>query len=49
MVMVCSVVVMVLAADAPLSYFVRIGLLGVAGLSGLILSAPYRLARITSF
>ena len=40
---------LMLAADAPLSYFVRIGLLGVAGLSGLILSAPYRLARITSF
>ncbi|WP_270360653.1 FtsW/RodA/SpoVE family cell cycle protein, partial [[Eubacterium] hominis] len=48
-VMVCSIVVMVLAADSPISYFVRVGMLGVAGLGGLILSAPYRLARITSF
>lgn len=48
-VMVCSIVVMVLAADSPLSYFVRVGMLGAAGLGGLIISAPYRLARITSF
>ena len=48
-VMVCSIVVIVLAADSPVKYFVRIGMLGVAGLGGLILSAPYRLARITSF
>ena len=48
-VMVCSIVVMVLAADSPISYFVRVGMLGIAGLGGLILSAPYRLARITSF
>lgn len=48
-VMVCSVVVMILAADSPLSYFIRVGMLGVAGLIGLIISAPYRLARITSF
>lgn len=49
LVMVCSIVIMVLAADSPLSYFVRVGVLGVAGLGGLIISAPYRLARITSF
>lgn len=48
-VMVCSIVVIVLAADSPLHYFVRVGMLGVAGLGGLIISAPYRLARITSF
>ena len=48
-VMVCSIVVMVLAADSPISYFVRVGMLGAAGLGGLIISAPYRLARITSF
>ena len=49
LVMVCSIVIMVLAADSPLSYFVRVGILGAGGLGGLILSAPYRLARITSF
>ena len=48
-VMVCSIVVIVLAADSPLKYFVRLGLLGASGLGVLILSAPYRLARITSF
>lgn len=48
-VMVCSIVVIVLAADSPLHYFVRVGALGLAGLGGLIISAPYRLARITSF
>lgn len=48
-VMVCSIVVMVLAADSPLRYFVRVGMLGAGGLIALILSAPYRLARITSF
>lgn len=49
LVMVCSIVVIVLAADAPIAYFVRVGMLGMAGLGGLILSAPYRLVRITSF
>lgn len=49
LVMVCSIVVMVLAADSPISYFVRVGILGLGGLGALILSAPYRLARIISF
>lgn len=48
-VMVCSIVIMVLAADSPLSYFMRCGFLGVLAFGALILSAPYRLARITSF
>ncbi len=49
MVMLCSVVVIVLAADGPFCYFVRLGILGLLGLGALILSAPYRLARITAF
>ena len=49
LVMVCSIVVIVLAADAPFKYFIRLGLLGAAGLTGLILAAPYRMARIVSF
>lgn len=49
MVMVCSIIVIILAADAPIKYFVRVGILGVVGLSILIVSAPYRLARIISF
>ncbi len=49
MVMVCSIIVIVLAADAPLKYFIRVGILGIVGLSALIISAPYRMARIISF
>ena len=48
-VMLCSIIVMVFVAGCPFKYFVRIGLLGVLGLVLLIVSAPYRLARITSF
>ncbi|MEF9920989.1 MAG: putative lipid II flippase FtsW [Erysipelotrichaceae bacterium] len=48
-VMVCSIVVIVLVADAPLTYFIRVACIGLITLGGLILSAPYRLARITSF
>ncbi len=49
LVMVCSIVVMIIAAGAPFKYFVRLGMVGIAGLTGLIISAPYRLARITAF
>lgn len=48
-VMACAVVVIILAADAPIRYFVRLAAVAGAGLAGLILSAPYRMARITSF
>ncbi len=34
---------------ARISHFVGLGLIGVAGFIGLILSAPYRIKRITSF
>ncbi len=48
-VMCCSIVVLVIAAGCPMKYFVRLGMLGVVGMVALILSAPYRLARITAF
>ena len=48
-VMVCSIVVLVFTAGCPIRYFVYGGLVGVFGLVGLIISAPYRLERITSF
>ena len=48
-VMACAVIVIILAADAPISYFVRLAAAAVMGLSALIISAPYRMARITSF
>ena len=48
-VMACAVVVILLAADAPISYFVRLAIVAIAGLIALIISAPYRMARIISF
>ncbi len=48
-VMACSVVVILLAADAPISYFMRMAAAACMGLAALIFSAPYRMARITSF
>ncbi|WP_134684582.1 stage V sporulation protein E [Brevibacillus migulae] len=42
-------VVMIFAAGARISHFVGLGMVGVAGFVGLVLSAPYRIKRITSF
>ncbi|MEH7387549.1 stage V sporulation protein E [Bacillus sp. JJ1521] len=48
-VMVGTCIVMIYVAGARISHFVGLGLIGVAGFVGLILSAPYRIKRITSF
>ena len=48
-VMLGTSIVMIFVAGARLSHFVMLGLVGVAGFVGLILSAPYRIKRITSF
>ena len=48
-VMVGTCFVMIFISGARISHFVGLGLLGVAGFVGLILSAPYRMKRITSF
>ncbi|MGC5325613.1 stage V sporulation protein E [Brevibacillus sp. SYSU BS000544] len=42
-------ILMIFVAGARISHFVGLGLLGVAGFAGLIISAPYRIARITAF
>ncbi len=49
LVMVCSIVVMILAAGAPMKYFLFCALVGTGGLAGLIAAAPYRMKRILSF
>ncbi len=49
LVMVCSIIVMVIVAGAPMKYFVQLAIVGGGGLLGLILAAPYRLARIIAF
>ncbi|WP_062105160.1 stage V sporulation protein E [Bacillus niameyensis] len=48
-VMLGTCVVMIFIAGARIFHFVVLGLFGVAGFVGLIISAPYRMARITSF
>ncbi|WP_425388528.1 stage V sporulation protein E [Bacillus solimangrovi] len=48
-VLVATCVVMIYTAGARIAHFVALGLVGVAGFAGLILSAPYRIKRITSF
>ncbi|NBK96986.1 MAG: putative lipid II flippase FtsW [Erysipelotrichia bacterium] len=49
MVMVCAIIVILFCAKVPLRYFIYVALLAVLGLSGLIISAPYRMERILSF
>ncbi|CAJ1001971.1 MULTISPECIES: stage V sporulation protein E [Bacillales] len=44
-----TALVMIFAAGAKISHFIGLGVLGLAGFVGLILSAPYRIKRITSF
>lgn len=48
-VMVGTSVVMIFIAGARISHFITLGLIGLAGFVGLVLSAPYRIKRITSF
>ncbi|WP_137789737.1 stage V sporulation protein E [Bacillus sp. E(2018)] len=48
-VMVGTSIVMVFVAGARISHFVGMALIGLVGLAGLIISAPYRIKRITSF
>lgn len=48
-VMVGTCVVMIFVAGAKVSHFVGLAMIGVAGFVGLIISAPYRIKRITSF
>jgi cell division protein FtsW len=44
-----AALLMIFAAGARISHFAGLGLLGLAGFAGLILSAPYRINRITAF
>lgn len=49
MVLCCCIVAMLIAANTPWKYFIRLASIAILGLVGLIISAPYRLARITAF
>ncbi|WP_409294462.1 stage V sporulation protein E [Peribacillus sp. SCS-26] len=48
-VMTGTCIVMIFVSGARVSHFAWLGFLGAAGFAGLILSAPYRIKRITSF
>ncbi|MCO7174618.1 stage V sporulation protein E [Sporolactobacillus kofuensis] len=49
MVLVLTCVIMIFIAGARIKHFAVMGSIGVIGVVGLILSAPYRLKRLTSF
>ena len=44
-----SVVGLLFVSGVNMKFFVKIGILGILGLSGLIIAAPYRIKRIVSF
>ena len=48
-VIVCSIIGLLIISGTNLKIFYRLGILGIAGISLLILFAPYRMDRITSF
>lgn len=48
-VMVGTCIVMIFIAGAKISHFIVLGIMGIAGFVGLIVSAPYRIQRITAF
>ena len=48
-IIVMSIVGLLFVSGASIKFFIRIGLLGVGLIVGLIIAAPYRLARILSF
>lgn len=48
-VMVGTCIVMIFVAGARISHFVGLGVIGLLGFVALIISAPYRIQRITSF
>jgi cell division protein FtsW len=48
-VMVGTCIIMIFVSGARIAHFVGFGMLGLAGFVGLILAAPYRMQRITSY
>ncbi len=49
LVLLVSVIALIFMAGAPLKYFIALLIIGIIGMGALIISAPYRLERITSF
>ena len=49
MIIVMTLISMLFISNIKLSFFAIMGLLGLSGIVGLIIIAPYRMARIISF
>lgn len=49
MVITLTLVVMIFVSESKISFFIGCGILGLLGIVGLIIVAPYRMARIVSF
>ena len=49
MVMMIALIIIIFSSGVSLSFFAVLGLLGLGGITGLIIIAPYRLKRIVSF
>ena len=49
MIIVCALIVLIFITGSNISIFVKLGMLGLLGIIALIIVAPYRLKRITSF
>lgn len=48
-ILVIAIMGMLFVGGVPISFFLKLGTIGVIGIVGLILAAPYRLTRILSF
>lgn len=48
-ILVLSLIVLIFTSKIKISFFVKLGILGVCGIVGLILVAPYRMARIVAY
>ena len=48
-ILLVSIVGLLFVSGVDLSFFIKIGIIGLLGLSGLIIAAPYRIKRITAF
>ena len=49
MVIVLTLVCIIFISGVKVSFFVKVGIVGLLGIVGLIIAAPYRMARIVSF
>ena len=48
-IIVVTIVCLLFVSGVTMSFFIKIGLLGIIGVVGLIIAAPYRMKRIVSF